>query len=88
MIDTDALCHVCPQREFFTTFQMDNFGIVKIDYKGTTQIDGMGDMHLVITLGCKLVLKDVTYVPTLCLNLISAKKLDDDGFDCTFINNQ
>ena len=40
---------------------------------------GIGDICLE-TLGSKLILKDVRHVPDIRLNLISAGKLDDEGF--------
>jgi hypothetical protein len=33
-------------------------------------------------------LKEVLYVPSLCRNLISVSKLDDDGFNCHFGNGK
>ena len=37
-----------------------------------------------INTGCKLILKDVRHVPDIRLNLISAAKLDDEGFHSHF----
>ncbi|URE13498.1 Retrotransposon protein [Musa troglodytarum] len=59
IIDTGASYHATPWREFFTTYRSENFGIVKMDNHGTTDINGIGDIHIKTNLGCKLVLKDV-----------------------------
>ena len=52
----------------------------------TSNIVGIGDICLETNMGCKLVLKDVRHVPDLHLNLISPRKLDEEGFDKRFSN--
>jgi len=50
-----------------------------------SKIIGIGDITLITNTGCKLMLKYVSHVPDMCLNLMSAGKLDDvglvNGFD-------
>ncbi|KAK8540125.1 hypothetical protein V6N12_046417 [Hibiscus sabdariffa] len=41
----------------------------------------MGDVSLVSNNGIKVILKDVRHAPDIRLNLISAGRLDDEGFD-------
>ena len=41
---------------------------------------GIGDIYLDTSIRNKLVLKDVTHVLGICLNLISIDRLDDEGF--------
>ena len=48
--------------------------------EGTSKIVDIGNIYLETSIGCKLLLKDVRYVPDICLNLISTGKLDDDGY--------
>ncbi|URD75525.1 hypothetical protein MUK42_34393 [Musa troglodytarum] len=81
IIDTGASYHATPRREFFTTYRSGNFGVVKMGNHGTTDIIGMGDIHIKTNLGCKLVLKDVRHVVDLRLNLISVRRLHDEDYD-------
>ncbi|URE11220.1 hypothetical protein MUK42_06440 [Musa troglodytarum] len=81
IIDTGASYHATPHREFFATYKSRNFGVVKMDNHGTTDIMGMGDIHIKTNLGCKLVLKDVRHVVDLRLNLLSVGKLDDEDYN-------
>ena len=48
---------------------------------GSSKIIGMGTMHLVTSIGCKLVLRNVRHVPNIKLNLLSAGHLNDEGFN-------
>lgn len=56
--------------------------------KDTSQIMGKGNVHLQMSLGYKLILKDARHVLELRLNLISAERLDWDGFCNIFGNRQ
>jgi hypothetical protein len=47
-------------------------------------VEAIGDFSLELNNGFVLSLKEVIYVPSLCRNLISVSKLDDDGIDCHF----
>ncbi|MCQ7691305.1 hypothetical protein NP199_24620 [Salmonella enterica] len=88
MIDTSASYHATPQREFFATYRSRNFGVVKMGNYGISDIIGMGDIHIKINLGCKLVLKDVRHVVDLRLNLISIGRLDNEDYDSRFHKGQ
>ena len=44
----------------------------------------MGDVCLETNNGTMLLLKNVKHIPDICLNLISASRLDDEGFCNTF----
>ena len=48
--------------------------------EGTCQIVGIGDVWLTTPIRCKLLLKDVQHVLEVRLNLISAVRLDDEGY--------
>src|SRR5512137_3037430 len=48
--------------------------------EGTCRIVGIGDVWLSTPTGCKLLLKDVRHVLEVGLNLISADRLDDEGY--------
>lgn len=88
VIDSGASFHATPRRDFFTSYQSGDFGIVKMGNKDTSSIVGRGDVHLETGLGCKLVLKDVRHIPDLRLNLISPGRLDDEGYTNVLGNGQ
>ena len=48
--------------------------------EGTCRIVGIGDVWLTAPTGCKLLLKDVRHIPEVRLNLISAGRLDEEGY--------
>ena len=79
VIDSGASFHVTPHGDFFSTYSAGDFGDVRMGNSGASKIVGIGDICLE-TLGSKLILKDVRHVPDIRLNLISAGKLDDEGF--------
>ena len=54
--------------------------------EGTCRIVGIGDVWLTTPTGCKL-LKDVRHVPEVRLNLISAGRLDDEGYTGSIQNS-
>lgn len=45
---------------------------------------GIDDICISINAGIKIILKDMNFVPNLCLNLLSAGKLDEDGYTSSF----
>ena len=54
-----------------------DYGHVWMGNEGASKI--VRDISLETNIDCKLLLKDVRYVPDIRLNLISTGKLDDDG---------
>ena len=69
--------HHATLRDVFVTLQYRDFDAVKMENKNVSQITRIGNVHLETEMGWLLVLKDVRHVTGLCLNLISASKLDD-----------
>ncbi|KAK9002786.1 hypothetical protein V6N11_060366 [Hibiscus sabdariffa] len=88
VIDTDASIHVTLRRDFFTSYTLGDFGVLKMGNDGLVSVTGMGDVSLVSNNGTKLILKDVRHAPDIRLNLISAGRLDDEGFCNTFNDGQ
>ncbi|KAF7121453.1 hypothetical protein RHSIM_Rhsim13G0116100 [Rhododendron simsii] len=84
VIDSGASFHVTSQRDFFASYTHGDFGHVRMGNEGVSKIVGMGDVCLETNTGCKLLLKDVRHVPDIRLNLISAGKLDDEGYKNQF----
>ncbi|KAK9005132.1 hypothetical protein V6N11_042578 [Hibiscus sabdariffa] len=84
VIDTGASIHVTSRRDFFTSYTPGDFRVLKIGNDGLISVTGMGDVSLVSNNGIRLTLKDVRHAPDIRLNLISTRKLDDEGFCNTF----
>ena len=70
--------------EFFSSYIAGDYGNVRMGNNETSKITGIGNIILETNTGCKLILKDVRHVPDIRLNLISAGKLDDEGFHSHF----
>ncbi|KAK9019508.1 hypothetical protein V6N11_054026 [Hibiscus sabdariffa] len=88
VIDIGASIHVTLRRDFFTSYTPGDFGVLKMGNDGLVSVTGMSNVSLVRNNGTKLILKDVRHAPDIRLNLISARKLDDDGFCNTFSDGQ
>ena len=54
--------------------------------EGACRIVGIGDVCLVTSTGCQLVLGDVRHLPKIRLNLISSGRLDDEGYTVSIWN--
>ena len=54
---------------------------------GACRIVGVGEVCLLTSIGCRMVLTEVHHVPKIRLNLISTDRLDDEGYNGTFKND-
>ncbi|RVX05220.1 Retrovirus-related Pol polyprotein from transposon TNT 1-94 [Vitis vinifera] len=84
VIDSGALIHATPRKDFFTSYTSGDFGSVRMGNDGSAKAIGMGDVRLETSNGTKLILKNVKHIPDIRMNLISTGKLDDEGFYNTF----
>ncbi|TXG70578.1 hypothetical protein EZV62_005513 [Acer yangbiense] len=84
VIDSGASIHATSRRDFFASYTSGDFGDVKMGNNGVAKAVGMGDVCLETNNGMMLLLKNVKHIPDIRLNLISAGKLDDEGFCNTF----
>jgi transposase InsO family protein len=80
VVDTVASFHITPHKDFFSSYTSGNFGWVRMENEAKCEIIGKGDIQLETSIGCKLLLKDVRYVPEMRFSLISIGKLDDEGY--------
>ncbi|KAG6387429.1 hypothetical protein SASPL_152616 [Salvia splendens] len=87
VIDTGASLHVTSKKEFFTSYTSGDFGVLKMGNDGLVKVVGTGDVCLITNNGTKFTLRDVRHAPDIRLNLISAGKLDDEGFSSTSSTN-
>ncbi|KAL0551899.1 hypothetical protein IC582_010991 [Cucumis melo] len=86
VIDSGASVHATSKREFFASYTPGDFGSVRMGNDGSTNVVGIGDVHLKNRNGSRLILKNVKHIPDIRMNLISTGKLDDEGFCNTFDN--
>ncbi|GLU00723.1 hypothetical protein SLE2022_180690 [Rubroshorea leprosula] len=80
IIDSGASYHCIPKREYFSTYKAGDFGTIKMGNKSVSHIMGVGDICVQTNVGCTLTLKNVRHVPDMCMNLLSAKALDEEGY--------
>ncbi|GMH14051.1 hypothetical protein Nepgr_015892 [Nepenthes gracilis] len=80
IIDSGATLHVTSRKGLYTSYTPGDFGVIRMGNKGISPVVGRGDIILVTNNGTKLLLKDVHHVPDIRLNVISAGRLDDEGY--------
>jgi hypothetical protein len=61
---------------------------IKVANGVRADVEADGDLPLDLADGFTLILRDVLYVPSLQMNLISVSCLDKDGYDCHFGNDK
>ncbi|KAK8497470.1 hypothetical protein V6N12_017988 [Hibiscus sabdariffa] len=88
MIDTGTSTHITSRRDFFTSYTLGDYGVLKMGNYGLVPVTGIGDVSLVRNNGTRVTLKDVRHALDIHLNLIYAGKLDDEGFCNTFSDGQ
>ena len=86
VVDSGALFHLSPNRKCFTYYRVDDHDSVRMGNEGACRIVGIGDVWLTTSTECKLLMKDVQHVPEVRLNLISAGRLDDEGYTSSIPN--
>ena len=57
---------------------------IKVANGVKAEVEAIEELPLELNDGFVLKLTDVLCVPSLCRNLISVSRLDDDGYDCHF----
>ena len=86
VIDSGVSFHITPLRECFSSYTTGDYGCVKMEDNGACKIVGIGYICLTTSTGCKLILRDVRHVLGIRLNLISTRRLDNEGYNGSFQN--
>lgn len=81
-----ASFHATRRRNFFTTYEAADLGVVNIGNSQTSKIVGQDDMHVVRNTGYKLILKNVRHISDLRVSLLSTGVLDDSEFISHFLH--
>ena len=84
-IDIGATCHVCSDKNLFTSFEpIDIREKLFMGNSATSEIQGQGKVILKMTYGKNLTLNNVLYVPEIRKNLIYRSLLNKHGFGMVF----
>lgn len=84
VIDSETSFHATPSQDFFTTYGVEDLGVVKMKNNGTSKIVGQCDVHVVTSIGYKLMLKNARDILDLRVKLLSTGVLDDSRFTSYF----
>ena len=77
VIDSGASFHVTSRKDFFSSYTLGDFGVLKMGNNDTSKVVGIGTVCLETSNRTKLILKNVRHAPDICLHLISTSVLND-----------
>lgn len=80
ILDSGCSYHMCPNRDWFSSFEEIDGGVVLMGNNNACQIKGIGTIRLKMHDGTIRRLTNVRYIPDLKKNLISLGVLDTDGY--------
>ncbi|RDX87202.1 hypothetical protein CR513_31358, partial [Mucuna pruriens] len=79
IIDSSATLHVISRKEFFTSYTIGDFGVLKMGNDGVSKVISVGDFGVL-----KMGNDGVKHARDVCFNMISVHMLDDGGYDNHF----
>lgn len=80
ILDSRCSYHMCPNKDWFVTYQSLNEGKVLLGNHASCKVVGIGTVKIKMFDGIVRVLMDVRHVPDLRKNLISLGTLDSKGY--------
>ncbi|GAA0184263.1 hypothetical protein LIER_31551 [Lithospermum erythrorhizon] len=80
ILDSGASYHICPKREWFSTYEQVDGGNIFMANNSVCKVVGIGSVKIRTHDGKFCTLEDVRYVPLMTKNLISLSLLDRKGF--------
>ena len=80
ILDTGASFHICPRREWFTTYEQIDGGNISMADSTPCKVVGIGSIKIRTHDGKFCTLNDVRHAPRMTKNLISLGLLDSKGF--------
>ncbi|KAL5858125.1 hypothetical protein ACOSQ3_005583 [Xanthoceras sorbifolium] len=83
ILDTACSFHMCPNRDYFSTYKSVQGGVVLMGNNHACKIAGMGTVKIKMHDGVIRTLTDVRHIPDLKRNLISLSTLDSNGYKFT-----
>ncbi|KAA0060553.1 pol polyprotein [Cucumis melo var. makuwa] len=83
-VDTGATCHICANKNLFTSYVPVSSGEqLFMGNSSTSKVEGQGKVILKMTSGKELTLNNVLHVPDICKNLVSSSLLSKNNFKLT-----
>lgn len=83
ILDSGCSYHMCPNRQWFSSFEEIEGGVVLMGNDNACRTRGIGSLRLKMHDGTIRQLKEVRYVPDLKKNLISLGALESNGYKIT-----
>jgi hypothetical protein len=83
ILDSGASHHICPNRNWFTSYQAVDSGVVLMGNDNSCNTIGVGSVKIKMFDGVIRTLTNVRHVPELKKNLISLGVLDSGGHEFT-----
>ncbi|KAJ4705295.1 Retrovirus-related Pol polyprotein from transposon TNT 1-94 [Melia azedarach] len=80
ILDSRASYHICPRREWFTTYEQVDGGNISMANSSVCKAVGIGSVKIRTHDGKFCTLNDVRHVPLMTKNMISLSMLDNKGF--------
>ncbi|KAJ4705817.1 Retrovirus-related Pol polyprotein from transposon TNT 1-94 [Melia azedarach] len=80
ILDSGASYHICPRREWFTTYEQVDGGNISMANSSICKAIGIGSIKIRTHDGKFCTLNNVRHVPLMTKNLISLSMLDNKGF--------
>ncbi|KAL6187297.1 hypothetical protein ACLB2K_038697 [Fragaria x ananassa] len=80
ILDTGASYHICPRREWFSTYEQIDGGNISMADSSACKVVGIGSIKIRTHDGKFCTLNDVRHAPRMTKNLISLGLLDSKGF--------
>ncbi|KAJ4721737.1 Retrovirus-related Pol polyprotein from transposon TNT 1-94 [Melia azedarach] len=80
ILDSGASYHICPRREWFTTYEQVDGGNISMANSSICKAVGIGSIKIRTHDGKFCTLNNVRHVPLMTKNLISLSMLDNKGF--------
>lgn len=80
ILDTGASYHICPRREWFSTYEQIDEGNISMADSSACKVVGIGSIKIRTHDGKFCTLNDVRHAPRMMKNLISLGLLDSKGF--------
>ena len=80
VLDSGASYHICPRREWFTTYEQVDGGSISMANSSVCKVVGTGSIKIRTHDGSFCTLNEVRHVPLMTKNLISLSLLDSKGF--------
>ena len=79
--------HSMQKKEDLSSYTTEDYDYVKMGNNGVCKIVGIGNVLLLTSTGCRMLLKDLCHVLDIRLNMILFRRLDDEGYCGSFQND-